>query len=99
MIKRTHEQWRALFAEHVESGLSAAAFCKMRKLCPKYFGLRRKQLFGEDSTLTKASPFIQAKPVASSFPSGHVRLRYRGVELVFDSVRPELIVTVVKQLA
>jgi len=44
MKRRTTEQWQALFAEHERSGQSAAAFCRERGLCPKYFSLRRKQL-------------------------------------------------------
>lgn len=62
MVKRTEEQWHALFAEQAASNLSAAAFCKARKLCPKYFSLRRKQLLGETKPIKKVPLFIQAKP-------------------------------------
>lgn len=47
MNKRSESQWRGLFEAHEASGQSAAAFCRERGLCPKYFSLRRRQLQGE----------------------------------------------------
>ena len=44
MVRRSQTQWRELFREQAASGLSAAAFCRRRELCPKYFSLRRRQL-------------------------------------------------------
>ena len=42
-IRRSAAQWRALFAAHDGSGLTAAAFCREQALCPRYFSLRRRQ--------------------------------------------------------
>ena len=47
MAKRTEQQWRDLFQQHEQSGLTAAQFCRENKLCSKYFSLRRRQLSGE----------------------------------------------------
>ena len=44
MQKRTHEEWRTLFAEQAASGLSARQFCVQRDLCPKHFSVRKGQL-------------------------------------------------------
>ena len=44
MTRRSQAQWRELFREQDGSGLSAAAFCRGRGVCPKYFSLRRRQL-------------------------------------------------------
>jgi len=44
MIKRSEQEWQDLFKQQVASGLSAAQFCNIHKLCPKYFSLRKKQL-------------------------------------------------------
>ena len=44
MTRRSQAQWRELFREQDGSGLSAAAFCRARGVCPKYFSLRRRQL-------------------------------------------------------
>lgn len=98
MIKRSEEQWRALFAEQVESGLSASTFCKERKLCPKYFSLRRKQLSEGKAKRVKTRPaFIQAKPKLLP-PQSAVRLRYRNIELAFDSASPDLLASLMTKL-
>lgn len=60
MIKRSEGQWRELFEAHARSGLSAAAFCREKKLCPKYFSLRRRQLCGE-VVKPKAPAFVAAR--------------------------------------
>lgn len=60
---RSKEQWQQLFAEHAASGLSAQQFCLDKKLCAKYFSLRKKQLQWQGSV----SPFVRAQlnqPVA-----------------------------------
>ena len=44
MIRRSPTQWHELFREQEASGLNAAAFCRARGVCPKYFSLRRRQL-------------------------------------------------------
>ncbi len=59
MKKRTVEEWRVLFAEHTESGLSAAAFCREHGLCPRYFSLRRRQLGNQASSKSKPA-FVPA---------------------------------------
>ncbi|WP_444972214.1 IS66 family insertion sequence element accessory protein TnpA [Zooshikella harenae] len=35
MKKRTAEEWQSLLDQQAASGLSAAAFCREQKLCPK----------------------------------------------------------------
>lgn len=56
MIRRSPTQWHELFREQEVSGLNAAAFCRTRGMCPKYFSLRRRQLSGgalpQDTTAT-----------------------------------------------
>ena len=63
MTRRTQAQWRELFREQDASGLSPAAFCRARALCPKYFSLRRRQLSkgGEADDAARVSAFV---PVA-----------------------------------
>jgi len=81
MIKRSPEQWQALFDAHKESDLSAAAFCREHKLCPKYFSLRRKQLRQSQPVSKSAEPaFVQAKvsvaniQIELSFKESRLRL-------------------------
>ena len=82
MIKRSKEQWRALFAEHKSSGLTAAAFCRERSLCPKYFALRKRQLSGSNTS------FVQVKPL-KSMPST-VSVKIIEVNVPLDLVNDTL---------
>ncbi len=74
MIKRTEAQWKALFSRFEKSNLSAAAFCLENKLCPKYFGLRRKQL-GESklkaNTRNKCNPRFSKVALPESMMTRH----------------------------
>lgn len=79
MIKRSEVQWRELFEAHSRSGLSAVAFCRERKLCPRYFSLRRRQLLGAARGRRKAAGFVPVcvSPAVSviEIQAGPVRLR------------------------
>ena len=97
MIKRTPEQWQALFAAHQASGLNQAQFCKREGLCPKHFSLRRKQLSGNGDTATASATFIQAKP-PSTTRHAPVSLHYQGIELRLLQVDTQFIATLMKQL-
>lgn len=68
MVRRSQTQWRELFREQESSDLNAAAFCRSRGVCPKYFSLRRRQLSSgtvSADTMAKASAFV---PVAVQRP-------------------------------
>ena len=98
MIKRTPEQWHALFAAHEASGLSQAQFCKEHQLCPKHFSLRRRQLTRCESHPKLISPLIKVqRPVP--LPVSSVSLHYQGIEIRFTQADPSTIVSIVKQLA
>ncbi len=60
MKRRTEAQWRELFAEHEDSEMTAAAFCRERGLNSNYFSLRRKRLL-EKAPGSSAPSFV---PVA-----------------------------------
>ena len=66
MKRRTQAQWRALFQQQQSSGLNAAAFCRAQGVCPKYFSLRRRQLF--DSAASGAEAVSAFVPVVVSRP-------------------------------
>ena len=78
MTRRSPTQWRELFREQEASGLNAAAFCRERGVCPKYFSLRRRQLSSDavlHDTTANASAFT---PVAirRSVESPALELRF-----------------------
>jgi hypothetical protein len=81
MIKRNESQWWELFEAHERSGLSAAAFCRKKKLSPNYFSLRRRQL---SWAAAKPKAFVAARlsslpsPTVIEVQAGLVRLRLPG---------------------
>ena len=44
MIRRTTEQWQALFDQHKVSGLTQTEFAKQQGIDPTYFSYRKRQL-------------------------------------------------------
>ena len=48
-MKRTKEQWLALFAEQAQSGLTQTAFAKRQGIIPTYFNLRKRQLLAHQN--------------------------------------------------
>ncbi|WP_444889309.1 IS66 family insertion sequence element accessory protein TnpA [Microbulbifer sp. DLAB2-AA] len=102
MPKRTQSEWLTLFAEHRSSGLSAAAFCREKQLCPKYFSLRRRQLKASNPTTTSdPQPFIQAIPAIANKATGDkaIVLHGRWAELTFpSSLSPQWLATFLKAL-
>ena len=86
MQKRSREQWQALLVEQVASGLSAPQFCRDKKLCARYFSLRKKQLGG-----TPEPVFVRAQlrpavvPVVTPAPvSLSLRVQHRDCVLQFS---------------
>ena len=97
MIRRTLEQWQTLFAEHQASGLTQVQFCKQQGLCPKYFGLRRKQLMGIKTKELHPSPLIKVE--SSSLTSSHsVSIFHQDVEVRLQQADAHFVATLVKQL-
>ena len=53
MIRRTTEQWLALFDQYKASGLTQTEFAKQQGIDPTYFSYRKRQLLAwqqEDDT-------------------------------------------------
>ncbi|RDH42209.1 IS66 family insertion sequence element accessory protein TnpA [Zooshikella ganghwensis] len=96
MKKRTAEEWQSLLDQQAASGLSAAAFCREHKLCPKYFSLRKRQLRHSPSP---QQGFIQAHVMASS-DDDVLSIRYGKTELRLNpGVSPTWLAALLKQLA
>jgi len=101
MIRRTVLQWQALFDEHRASGLTAAAFCREKQLCQKYFSQRRKQL-AKNKGSADSSAFIKTKAQAMS-PSvigmGRITLCTIAGELSLPAtVEPEWLASLIRAL-
>jgi len=74
MIKRSEFQWRELFQQQEQSGLSAAAFCREHSLNPKYFSLRKKQL-SDQPAFVQVKPKPQSNDIVRREPKQTVRIR------------------------
>ena len=101
MIKRTIEQWQALFIAHDQTDLSAAEFCRQHNLCPKYFSLRRKQLSGQAVKTQKTTAFVKARvSTMRRFGMESIQLRHGSCELtVPSSVSPEWLAVLITSLS
>ena len=90
MVKRSKSDWLSLISEFESSGESAAAFCRSKGLCAKYFSLRRRQLKG-----TVSNPFIPVVPP----PSQGIELRINSVNLSLPvSISPDWLAQLIKGL-
>lgn len=101
MIKRTTEQWQALFIAHDKTDLSAAEFCRQHNLCPKYFSLRRKQLSGQAVKMKKTTVFVKARvPAMPRFAMESIQLRHGPCQLMVpSSVSPEWLAALITSLS
>ena len=78
MLRRTSEQWLALFDQHKSSGLTQTEFAKQQGIDPSYFSLRKRQLFAwrQDDE----AGFVELTPQGMLFCQPMV-LKKRDVEL------------------
>jgi len=78
MLRRTTEQWLALFDQHNTSGLTQAEFAKQQGIDPSYFSQRKRQLLAwqQDDDVG----FVELTPRGALFCQPMV-LKKRDVEL------------------
>lgn len=78
MIRRTSEQWLALFNQHKTSGLTQTEFAKRQGIDPSYFSLRKRQLLAWQQD--DRDGFVELTPQGIMFCQSMV-LKKRDVEL------------------
>ncbi|WP_240474935.1 IS66 family insertion sequence element accessory protein TnpA, partial [Rheinheimera baltica] len=82
MIRRTTEQWLALFDQYKASGLTQTEFAKQQGIDPTYFSYRKRQLLAwqqDDNT-----GFVELTPQGMLL-SQPMLLKKRDVELLLPS--------------
>jgi len=95
MVRRSVDEWGALFEAQTRSGMTAASFCREHGLCPKYFSLRKK-------ALGKATPFvrIEGAPVQRAVAMPHrVLLRLGRCEWELNGMGVDDLAHLMKALA
>lgn len=101
MVRRSVEEWRALFSAQARSGLTANQFCEEQGLCPKYFSLRKKALC-HGAPVSEPSPFVRIAPMVETpaqVASGLVRLRLGRGEWELSGVAFEDLARLMQALA
>jgi hypothetical protein len=78
MIRRTSEQWLALFDQHKTSGLTQTKFAKQQGIDPSYFSLRKRQLLAWQQQ--DDDGFVELTPNGILFRQPMI-LKKRDVEL------------------
>ena len=90
MVKRSESDLLSLFQQQADSGLSANAFCKEHKLCPKYFSLRKKQLRQGDTAASTSPLFVTAKVTSPTVGKSSMVLSYHGCQLTLPTSMNEV---------
>ncbi|MES2824200.1 MAG: IS66 family insertion sequence element accessory protein TnpB [Pseudomonadota bacterium] len=89
MIKRSEQEWRALFAQQAASDISAQQFCKANGLCPKHFSVRKKQLglrgSRTENAFVRVASAAPAVRDASVVTPSRVMIRHECTTLTFDA--------------
>jgi len=84
MVKRSREEWRALFEAQAQSGQTAAAFCRAQGVDPRYFSVRKRQLSGAEPK-ARATGFAHARVIPAV---ERLELVAGGVRLVLPASLP-----------
>jgi len=68
-VRRTAEEWEAIFAEFEASELSAAAFCRRKKLAKSTFTKRRQSRWKRPATRRRSTAgFVELTPQQPAVP-------------------------------
>jgi hypothetical protein len=99
MVKRSIKQWRELFKQHDESGLTAAQFCRNNGLCPRYFSKRKKDL-AWPATVKVKSKLVKLIPPKPNTALPTLTLQLGNVKLnVNGELSPQWLAQVMKAVA
>lgn len=94
MVRRSEDEWQALFAEQAASGLSVKAFCESRGMCNGYFSSKRRKLAGQGS----ATGFVPVRVKPTLLPTGF-QLQWRDCRLSLPGdVSPGWVADLLKSL-
>ena len=77
MSRKTKADWARLIEAQLGSGLSAAEFCRRKRLDPRYFSLRKRRY---RQSVVEPAPFVEARVVPMAVLP--IQLRWRELVLV-----------------
>lgn len=81
--RRSQAAWLSLIQQQIESGMTAAEFCRQHNLDDKYFSKRKRELHGESDAFLSGNRFIKVQAVHQSdtVSSASLVLHYRNTQL------------------
>ncbi len=81
--RRSQAVWLSLIQQQIESGITAAEFCRQHHLNDKYFSKRKRELHGESDAFLSGNRFIKVQTVhqADTVSSDSLVLHYRNTQL------------------
>ena len=101
MVRRSLEQWIALFKEFEQSKSRASEFCRERNLCPRYFSKRKKPLgfdMQEQPVSKNLVKIKHTKPVDTLTKA--ISLQHAQTKITIPSSQsPEWVASLIKELA
>ena len=91
-MRRTQDQWQQLIDEQMQSGMSAAEFCRKRRLNAKYFSLRKSKSATRQNSTELPSGFIRVnttnEPNSSPYETALVQVYHGQTRLTFPAQCP-----------
>jgi len=88
MIKRKNrnrEDWNTLIKAQLESGLSAAEFCRQQQISAKYFSKRKTEYMRLADTPEAPPAFLKIRPPVQTTQSVGLYLHYKNARLQIPS--------------
>jgi len=82
---RSQENWKALIEAQLESGLSAAEFCRQQQINSKYFSKRKTEYMRLANQPEAPSAFVKLHPPALPTQPAAIHLHYKNVRLQIPS--------------
>ena len=101
MIRRTQSEWHSLIQQQSESGLIATEFCRLNKICPKYFSKQKNNLKNLTATPKSAKPFVKIQRPVRTTPatSENIQLKYHQVMMRLPTnTEPDWLASLLKSL-
>ena len=82
---RSKEDWKALIEAQLESGLSAAEFCRQQQINAKYFSKRKTEHMRLTDKPELISTFVKIQRSVQTAQPDEIRLHYKSVHLQIPS--------------
>tara|TARA_R110000868_G_scaffold327810_2_gene588705 strand:- start:208 stop:519 length:312 start_codon:yes stop_codon:yes gene_type:complete len=99
-IRRTKDQWKAIFDAQVSSGLKPPSYCEQNNIHLKTFYARRSDIATPRAPTKGKLVKVQKEKQKPTLFTADICLRYQGVEVnCHQSTNPSWVAALIKELA